>query len=566
MGKNKDKTVKARVVGQGVSTAKAIMLTELLNIVILGMWYYIAFPAINVHSRGFWTMLIVVFSVDFVIVALTKSAGQALSGMGFRQTVKSFGSNALILIIIDFILIMIVVIGSVLGARIFRSRSYAGLLNVETRDFNEDVKESQSVTNIALMDTASARIFGNREIGSLSDVVSQYEVESSYNQISLSGIPMKVSPLKYASFFKWINNRNSGVPGYVKVNPVNSDAKYEKLKSGLKYVPSAFLNDNLMRHVQFKYPTKIISGHYFEIDEEGNPYFICPCMTAKVGLFGGMDVEGVIICDPITGGAEYYKVGDIPKWVDHVYDGDLCALKYDWHGIYSGGYWNTVFSQTGCTRTTDDYGYIIIDDDVWMYTGVTSLNADNSNVGFVMINERTSEARYYVVSGAEEDSAMRSAEGAVQEKNYEASFPSLINVAGQPTYIMVLKDSGGLVKMYAMVNVEQYNIVATATSQSEVFKEYKKMLKSEGVKNVSEDTEAVKVNATIADIQYIVNDGETTVYIKDTNHRVYQQNFSENEELITLSVGDYVTFELDEMSELTDTIISIKGFKIINHS
>ncbi len=565
MGK-KDKVVKAKIVGQGMPMGKVIALTLLANIIVLGVWYYVAFPALNIHNTSFWGTLIVVFTIDFLIVAAANSAGQTLTGMGFKQTARSFASNAVVLVIIDFILVMVVVIGSVLGAKIFRARSYSKLLTVDTRDFNEDVKESTTVTNIALMDTASAKIFGNREIGSLSDVVSQYEVESGYNQISLGGVPMKVSPLKYASFFKWMNNRNSGVPGYVKVNPVNSDAKYEKLNQGLKYVPSAFLNDNLMRHVQFKFPTKIISGHYFEIDEEGNPYFICPCLTAKIGLFNGMDVEGVIICDPITGDATYYKTGDIPNWVDHVYDGDLCARKYDWHGIYSGGFWNTVFSQTGCTKTTDDYGYIIIDDDVWMYTGVTSLNADNSNVGFVMINERTSEARYYVVSGAEEDSAMHSAEGAVQEKNYQASFPSLINVAGQPTYIMVLKDSGGLVKMYAMVNVEQYNIVATATSQSEVFKEYKKMLKSEGVKNTGEAAETIKVNATIADIQYIVNDGETTVYIKDTNHRVYSQSFAENEELITLSVGDYVTFELSEMSELTDTIISIKGFKVISRS
>ena len=181
MGK-KDKVVKAKIVGQGVPMGKVIALTLLVNIIILGAWYYVAFPALSIHSTGFWGTLIIVITIDSLLVIGVKSAGHAMSGMGFRQTVKSFGTNALGLLIVDFILIMIVVIGSIAGANIFRSRSYSKLLKVDTRDFNEDVKESSTVTNIALMDTASAKIFGNREIGSLSDVVSQYEVESGYNQ------------------------------------------------------------------------------------------------------------------------------------------------------------------------------------------------------------------------------------------------------------------------------------------------------------------------------------------------------------------------------------------------
>lgn len=162
------------------------------------------------------------------------------------------------------------------AATLFRSRAYANLLPVDKREFTEDIEQSDQVTDIALMDTESARIFGNRKIGSLSDVVSQYEIEADYTQISIKGQPMKVSGLKYASFFKWWNNRNSGVPGYVQVNPVNSEAKYVKLTKPMKYVPSAYFNYNLQRHVQLTYPTKIISGYKFEVDDAGNPYYICP--------------------------------------------------------------------------------------------------------------------------------------------------------------------------------------------------------------------------------------------------------------------------------------------------
>lgn len=432
------------------------------------------------------------------------------------------------------------------AATLFRSRAYANLLPVDKREFTEDIEQSDQVTDIALMDTESARIFGNRKIGSLSDVVSQYEIEADYTQISIKGQPMKVSGLKYASFFKWWNNRNSGVPGYVQVNPVNSEAKYVKLTKPMKYVPSAYFNYNLQRHVQLTYPTKIISGYKFEVDDAGNPYYICPTMTARVGLFGGIDVNGVIICDPIDGECKYYAIGDCPSWVDSVYDGHLLTKKYNWHGMLSGGYINSIIGQKGCKQATDDFGYKIIGDDVWVYTGVTSANGDQSNIGFVMMNQRTSEARYYQVSGAEEHSAMSAAEGEVQEKGYKASFPSLINVSGTPTYIMVLKDAGGLVKLYAMVNVEQYNIVATATSQTKVFEEYKTLLASDG-KLETEENDLKEDTITVQSVEYIDTDDGTMVYIKDTNHQVYKQAFKEDESLIRISAGDVLHVKYQPM-------------------
>ncbi len=222
---------------------------------------------------------------------------------------------------------------------------------------------------------------------------------------------------------------------------------------------SAYFNYNLYRHVQMKYPTSIFEGFYFELDNDGNPYYICPVLKSNAGLFGAKDVKGAVICDPCTGSTVYHEVGDIPNWVDRVYDGDLACRKYDWYGELSGGFLNSVFGNKGCKKTTDDYGYKVMDGDVWVYTGVTSVNGDESNIGFVMINLRTGESKYYSIAGAEEYSAMASAEGQVQHLGYKASFPSLINIGGIPTYMMVLKDNGGLVKMYALVDVEKYNIV-----------------------------------------------------------------------------------------------------------
>lgn len=513
---------------------------------VIGGFYYAYFPAINIHLEIFWTTLIVVFLSLAIILGAKSSISQMVGRLSKKPSIKEFSWFAKLCSVLVIVCVGVLIVGSALGATLFRSRAYANLLPVDKREFTEDIEQSDQVTDIALMDTESARIFGNRKIGSLSDVVSQYEIEPDYTQISIKGQPMKVSGLKYASFFKWWNNRNSGVPGYVQVNPVNSEAKYVKLTKPMKYVPSAYFNYNLQRHVQLTYPTKIISGYKFEVDDDGNPYYICPTMTARVGLFGGIDVNGVIICDPIDGECQYYAIGDCPSWVDSVYDGHLLTKKYNWHGMLSGGYINSIIGQKGCKQATDDFGYKIIGDDVWVYTGVTSANGDQSNIGFVMMNQRTSEARYYQVSGAEEHSAMSAAEGEVQEKGYNASFPSLINVSGTPTYIMVLKDAGGLVKLYAMVNVEQYNIVATATSQTKVFEEYKTLLASDG-KLETEENDLKEDTITVQSVEYIDSDDGTMVYIKDTNHQVYKQAFKEDESLIRISAGDVLHVKYQPM-------------------
>lgn len=513
---------------------------------VIGGFYYAYFPAINIHLEIFWTTLIVVFLSLAIILGAKSSISQMIGRLSKKPSIKEFSWFAKLCSVLVIVCVGVLIVGSALGATLFRSRAYANLLPVDKREFTEDIEQSDQVTDIALMDTESARIFGNRKIGSLSDVVSQYEIEPDYTQISIKGQPMKVSGLKYASFFKWWNNRNSGVPGYVQVNPVNSEAKYVKLTKPMKYVPSAYFNYNLQRHVQLTYPTKIISGYKFEVDDDGNPYYICPTMTARVGLFGGIDVNGVIICDPIDGECKYYAIGDCPSWVDSVYDGHLLTKKYNWHGMLSGGYINSIIGQKGCKQATDDFGYKIIGDDVWVYTGVTSANGDQSNIGFVMMNQRTSEARYYQVSGAEEHSAMSAAEGEVQEKGYKASFPSLINVSGTPTYIMVLKDAGGLVKLYAMVNVEQYNIVATATSQTKVFEEYKTLLASDG-KLETEENDLKEDTITVQSVEYIDTDDGTMVYIKDTNHQVYKQAFKEDESLIRISAGDVLHVKYQPM-------------------
>lgn len=537
---NKKKTKKVYHMEQGKRRwGKANLIMLAIVIVLECIFYYIVTPAINFQSSGFWIWVILTIGL-LAITSLNLAAERTENIL-----IKSSVTKTLLWII--GIGIVVFVIGGIGSSKMFSASKYAGLIQIEDGDFAADIKESKEINDIALMDTDTAQIIGERAIGSLSDVVSQYEVSEDYSTIDYNGSPMKVAPLEYAGFIKFMNNKKNGIPGYVLVDPVKNEAKYVKTEKPIKYSMSAYFNYNLYRHVQMKYPTSIFEGFYFELDNDGNPYYICPVLKSNAGLFGAKDVKGAVICDPCTGSTVYHEVGDIPNWVDRVYDGDLACQKYDWYGELSGGFLNSVFGNKGCKKTTDDYGYKVMDGDVWVYTGVTSVNGDESNIGFVMINLRTGESKYYSIAGAEEYSAMASAEGQVQHLGYKASFPSLINIGGIPTYMMVLKDNGGLVKMYALVDVEKYNIVATGNTQKEALSSYNKLLAENGLKtgqSLSEDIPNKQI--VVKDIKYINIEESTFVYITDEAGTVYKQDFAENENLIFIQPGDSITVYYQE--------------------
>lgn len=438
------------------------------------------------------------------------------------------------------------------GSAPINAVKYSKILSVTPSDFTADLSEAVGTDSIALMDTASAQMLGDREIGTLSDVVSQFDVSYDYTQIDFKGKPIKVAPLEYAGYFKWLNNKTNGIKGYVSVDPVSMSATY-KSSDGMKYVPSAYFSEDAFRHLRFKYPTLMLSNLHFEIDESGKPYYIASIMDNSISLFGGETVIGCLVLDPVTGETEKYDLENIPKWIDVVFSGDLICQQYNWFGMYGNGFLNSLFGKKDCKQVTtytsdgeesydetptSDYGYIAKDGDIWIYTGVTSLNGDSSNIGFLLSNERTGESRYYTIAGADEKSAMASAEGEVQEKGYQASFPSLININGNPTYIMVLKDSGGLVKLYAAVNVEQYNLVTTATTQAECISKYKSLLGISDMDIAQSQTQQVTI--TVAAIRYIDIDGNTYVYLIDTKDNIYKAKASTHEELLLINEGDKV--------------------------
>lgn len=535
-----------------------------------GFCLYIFTPAINVHNIGLW--LIIDFAIlIFVIVVrcakgcndlkfLIKKKTSRGKGRGKKASKHSFAYEYYIVPILAIGLTLFI---SFVSCTIFNATAYADILKVTESDFSVDLAESVGTDSIALMDTASAQMLGDREIGSLSDVVSQFNVSDNYTQIDYNGKPIKVSALDYAGFLKWINNKNNGIKGYVTVNPVTMSASFEACE-GMKYVPSAFFNEDAYRQLWIKYPTLMLDNLHFEIDENGKPYYVASIIERTIGLFGGKTVSGCVVLDPVSGETQKYNVSEIPRWIDVVFYGDLICEQYNWYGTLQNGYMNSIFAKKDCKQVTtyyssddeenddqtpvSDYGYVAKDGDIWIYTGVTSVNGDSSNIGFLLANERTGESRYYSIAGADEKSAMAAAEGEVQEKGYQASFPSLINIDGHPTYIMVLKDSGGLVKLYATVNVEQYNIVTTAATQTECIAKYKDALgiEDEETKEITEEK-----TITIESIKYIDIDGNTYIYLIDNNNEIFKAKASTNEKMLLLNSGDTV-----KISYADNTIIS----------
>lgn len=535
---------------------KRFLLSALITAVVSAVAYYFVLPPINIYAQTFWISLafvVLVFGAAYVLLGAksgikTFFTGKTEKGFADKTKEKKKKTRERIAFLVCLgVPVVVLVLGNLISSTFFNATKYSNIIEVPEAMFEEDMPESDLVTNIPLMDSDSANIIGNRKLGELSEVVSQYQVNGTYSQINSGGVPRKVSSLEYVDFFKWMNNRDKGVPGYVSVDPVNFSADYVKFEEPIKYTDSAYFDEDLTRALRFSYPTKIFGTVMFEIDEEGNPYYIVSCMAPKVGIFGGMDVSEVIIFNPCDKTSEIYSVDDTPSWVDNVFSGTLASQKYDWFGTLKNGYWNSVIGNKDCKVTTDDYGYIVIGDDVWFFTGVTSVVSDESNIGFIISNARTGEYKFYSVVGAEEYSAMGAAEGEVQEKGYQASFPSLINVSGEATYIMVLKDANGIVKMIALVNVENYGLVATGSTQEEAKKAYLELLMQEGVlddegkKPSGEGNTAptpIETEVTVMKKEIYTVAGESIVYLTCDDGKIYKKQLSDDETMLFLSVGD----------------------------
>ena len=537
--------IKINLIVGGTMFKKLSLLAVITWVVVCLVAYYFVLPPINITSFAFWAFFGPAIIIPIVLLTQTYSLKD-----GFNQG-KAFYPMAIVIVSV-----VIFFVGMVIASPVFNSKIYTERINVVLSSFEEDIKPVD-FDNLSLLDKASTQKVGDRIVGQIPDLVSQFSVSDEYSLINYQGSIVRVTPLEHNGLFKYFANSN-GTAGYVVVDSTTGVASLTRLEDGLKYLPSSYFFQNLRRHVQIGNPFEILGAFSFELDEEGNPYWII--QTLKYTWVGmKKEVKGIIIVDAINGDMQKYGVGeDVPRWVDNVYDAALITEEIDSWGLYQGGYINSVFNQKNVTQTTRGYTYITMNDDVYMYTGITSVSSDESNIGFIMVNLRTHEALFYAVPGAEEYSAMDSAVGAVQEKNYVSTFPLLINLNNRPTYLVSLKDAAGLVKMYAFVDVQNYQKVSTSDVSLGIEAAANTFLQMMGTGDL-EQSELFEKTFTIAALNPVIVDGNTYYYLESTENERFSVLASINLAVTPyLKVNDTVNCQYKITSAGINSVIIIE--------
>lgn len=564
------------------SNLKRVIISIILTLIIGAVAYYAMLPALNFKAIELYIY------IGMLIVAYIGIYGIA-SKAYFRPEYMEYAKNKVkIPIALILVLALVVGIGYLAGASIFRAKDYAEIIDVKEGNFAEEIEEID-FSAVPRLDKDSSNMIATRALGELSDYVSQFVVNSYYStQINYKGTPVRVQSLDYGDVFKWLKNTKEGIPAYIIVDMTTQKAETVRLEEGMKYSPAEHFNEYLIRHVRFKYPSLIFDEPSFEIDETGRPYWIIPVLDKTIGLFGGTDVIGAVIVDSINGDTTLVSTSldgttKLPtdkfvtdkefQWLDQVYSASIVNQQYNYYGKFNNGFWNSIIGQENVKVTSSGYNYLALNDDVYMYTGVTSISSDQSIIGFILINQRTKEAVYYQQAGALEETARTSAQGKVQQYGYTATFPILLNVSGEPTYFMALKDSSQLVKMYAMVNVEQSTIVGVGSSLAECTENYANELEKNGV-NVDVDVdsmgeeetpdtpkvETVDVTGKVEEIRSIITGGETYFYIKLVDNATYYKvAVKDAERIVILNAGDTITFTVDK--DAKGEIVTVSAVK-----
>ncbi len=563
-GKGKGKSAYLVPKKSGLKTIIAIIGTIIGGVIA----YYFMLPPLNFKSTETYIFFGLIAAI---YIGLTYVLSNAQLHPEYMSYVKK---QAIVPGIIIAILVVIVGVGTVISSVVLRAKSYSEIIAVdESKEFSEEIEEAD-FSSVPVLDNAAASVLANRTLGDLAKInkESQFEVAQALTQINYKGSPVKLLTLTYGDIFKWLKNTGEGLPGYIIVDMVTQKAELKMLPEGeyIRYTPYEHFGKYLMRHVRFSYPTYIFDTPRFEIDDSGKPFWIVPVLDRTIGLFGGTDVKGIVMVDAITGDMVEYTAKEVAEskelqWLDGIYSADLLVEQFNYYGQYKKGFINSILGQDGVRLTTEGSNFLARNDDVYLYTGVTSVSNDQAIIGFILINMRTKQASYYAVSGAKETSAQASAQGEVQDYNYRAAFPILLNINGQPTYFMSLKDSSDIVKRYAMVNVQSYQVAVTGSTIAECTEAYAKKLKQNNIEididideikdateNNDTDTEGEQikyetVKGIVSDIRTAVMDGESVYFIQLQGKNTYYTISASNaQNVVILNIGDSVTVKYEK--------------------
>jgi len=575
------------------------VLKMIINIILTliggGIAYYVMLPAINFKSIDFYIFVGIVLALYVVLTFITSKA------FAKPEYIAYVKKQSKIPFIIALVFALILLVGYLTSAALFRARDYSEIISVKTENFGENEKSITTITSledfssVPMIDKDVALNLANKKLGDLSAWVSQFVIDETYStQVNYKGNPYRIFPLKYGDVFKWFKNTKDGIPAYLAVNMYTQEANAIVLEDlGLQNIQvstSEFFNEKLSRVLRFYNPTYMYGTPSLEIDEDGHPWWVCERVDKTIGLIGGTDVIGVVLVDACDkNNIKEFSIDEVKEnkeiqWIDQIYSDDLLVQQYNYYGKYSGGFINGYIGQSGVISTTTGSSYIASGDDVWLYTGVTSVTNDDSIVGFAIINQRTKEAVFQKISGTTEAGAQDSAQAVVSDKGWQATFPVLLNIDGEATYFMALKDSD-VVKSYAMVSVERVQDAVRSEDDAnpdleDCLRAYVDRVKAStkrtlkinynavlpdslgGADSDSENdnkAELKTVSGTISDIRTAVVDGNSVYYIAlDGKPVYYTMAATDDNSVVILNVGDKVKINFKASD---DSIIKAKSIK-----
>ena len=520
---------------------KNLALSYGLPLIVLCIYWYFSLTPLTFQSLEFWFNFLLYFVVSAGISYLLDA----------RKNTRVLAINGTVI----GVSILALLVGMVIGLPIFRSGSYAKLIEHQEGDFSEDMIVTNP-SDIPTIDRDMAERLGSRKIGEVLDLVSQFNVADEFTQIAYQGQSVRVSPLEYVNVWRWFSNRSEGIPHYVVVDMVTGEADLVDLEENIRYSHSGFLNDDITRHIFLKHPTTLFENPVLELDDEGTPYYVAPIAKRQFSFLGPKDIVGAFVVNATNGEIVRYDLEDIPDWVDRVFPADMVMNQINYNGQYRNGFWNSLVTKRGVIQNAEGYNYIVMDDDLYLYTGLTSVASDESNIGFVLVNSRTKESHRYNISTATEWSAMDSAEGSVQEKDYTSTFPLLFNMNGKPVYQLSLKDSAGLIKLYAFVDALNYQKVGIGNTLNQAWQSYNGGEVTITDENPILEGDITSVNGAVDLLQSVVIGGETIYYmtIVGDTESIYTIPVSLNQALPFLKTGDEVILEIQQEEVINITI------------
>lgn len=535
---------------------KFIYLVLLFLTLILFNYFYLI--PLNLRYYSTFALFFILLVIIYFIINPSKLVDykyvdtNGINGKNIYLKVPNINVSV-IYIMISFVVMFIFY--NLFSSKLLFSNDYKNLIGDVIEYKLEDDFMFNDIDDLPIIDSTLAKILGDKKIGEDRALGSEYRVGDFYD-IIYNGDAYAVAPLEFNDFIKWLNNKTT--PGYVLVNKQTGDTQLIRSIDGkdleLKYMPSAYFNFDLLRHTYFNSNMdNNLSDYHFEIDDDGYPYWIVAKTNKNIGIAGGIDIYSVSVVNAITGDVNNYSIDDVPIWIDTIYYQDLVLEQLDDWGYYVNGFLNTIFSEKEIIRITDGSRRLYYKGKIYHYTGLTSAGIDESTVGFAFINARTKETLFYSITGATEKAAMSSAEGAVQDLRYNASFPIPINVENDPSFFITLKDDAGLIKQYSFVNINDYGKVAIGSSILDARNNYLKLLNKENT-----STELIYYSGKIDRIGY--SDNIFYLIIENLDLIFYSDDELINKILALSLVDDYI-----EIWVLNDNIKNINNEMVGNN-